>query len=65
MLKVAVRAPAQDGRANEELVREIAKLFGLRASAVRLVDGERSREKRFRLEASCAAVTARLAEILG
>lgn len=65
MLKFAVGAPALDGRANRELCLALAKAFRLRESAVQLVAGERSREKRFRLEASCQTVAARLAEILG
>lgn len=64
MLKVAVTAPAQDGRANEDLARVIADVFGLRRSCVQLVSGARSREKRFRLEASATVVGRRLAEIL-
>jgi len=64
MLRIAVAAPPEDGRANEELSREVAALFGLRASAVRLVGGERSRAKRFRLEAPLETVRVRLAEIL-
>lgn len=64
MLKVAVAAAAEEGRANEALVRAIADLFGLRRSSVRLVSGERSRQKRFRLEAPPAVVRAKLAEIL-
>jgi uncharacterized protein len=65
MLKVAVTSPAEDGRANEDLARTLGEMLGLRRSAVRLVSGARSREKRFRIEASPAAVTARLEEILG
>jgi uncharacterized protein (TIGR00251 family) len=65
MLKVAVTAPPEDGRANADLARALAQIFGLRASAVRLVSGARSREKRFRIEASFSSVSARLAEILG
>jgi uncharacterized protein len=64
MLKVAVTSPAQDGRANEDLARTVAEIFGLRRSSVRLVSGERSREKRFRLEASASKVSAMLEGIL-
>ncbi len=64
MLKVAVAAPAEDGRANEELVRVLARILGLRANAIRLVSGERSRAKRFRIEADPDVVAAKLAEIL-
>ena len=64
MLKVAVAAPPEDGRANEELARVLARLLGLRVTAVRLVSGERSRAKRFRIEAAPELVEAKLAEIL-
>jgi hypothetical protein len=55
---------AARGRANEALALAIADLLGLRGSAVRLVSGERSRQKRFRIEASPEYVRAKLAEIL-
>lgn len=64
MLKVAVAEAPEGGRANQALARAIADLFGLRGSAVRLVSGERSRRKRFRIEAPPDYVRAKLAEIL-
>ena len=64
MLKVAVAAPPEQGRANEVLARALAEILGVRSSSVRLVSGERSREKRFRVEASPEHVRAKLAEIL-
>jgi uncharacterized protein YggU (UPF0235/DUF167 family) len=45
MPKIAVSAPPEDGRANAELESEIAKLFGLRASAVSLASGTTARVK--------------------
>ena len=44
-LRVRLGAPAVEGKANVELERMMAKLFGVRRSAVLLVRGERSREK--------------------
>lgn len=64
MLKVAVTAPPEDGRANERLREALAELFGLARSDVTLVSGERARSKRFRLAARAAAVRARIAEVL-
>lgn len=64
MLKIAVGAPAEDGRANDELVRAIASLFGIRASDVRLVGGDRSRTKRFRIELEPAVCAEKLERIL-
>ena len=44
-LRMRIAAPAVEGKANVELQRMIAKLLGVRRSAVSLVRGERSREK--------------------
>lgn len=63
LVKVAVSAPPEDGRANEALRDEVAKLLGLRASAVRLVAGTTAREKRFEIEATEARVRARIDEL--
>lgn len=64
MLKLAVTAPPEDGRANEELAALVAELLGVKKSAVTLVAGERAREKRFRVEAAHAIVRARIAELV-
>lgn len=64
LLKVAVTAPAEDGRANEDLARVLAETLGLRRAAVELVAGARSRVKRFRLAASAESVERKLGEIL-
>lgn len=64
MLKIAVRAPAEDGRANERLLCVIAELFDLRRSAVELVGGQSARVKRIRLTERAASVRARIAELL-
>lgn len=44
-LKVYVRAPALEGRANAAAVEALAAHFGVAASRVRIVRGERSRQK--------------------
>jgi hypothetical protein len=44
-LRVRIAAPAVEGKANVELQRFIATLFGVRRSAVSLARGDRSREK--------------------
>ena len=49
-LDVKVRAPALDGRANEAVSSVLAEALGLRPRQVRLVRGERSREKVFEIE---------------
>lgn len=58
--KIAVGAPPQDGRANQEIARAIAELFGLRASAVTQTGGATSRAKTFRLECAAELVLERL-----
>jgi uncharacterized protein YggU (UPF0235/DUF167 family) len=58
-----VLAPAEGGRANDELLRLVAELFGLRPSAVSLVRGHSARRKSLRSEAPPAAVRARLAAL--
>ncbi|MCG8151774.1 hypothetical protein GUY44_14875 [Pimelobacter simplex] len=44
-LKVRLASPPVDGRANDELVRWLAKELGVPRSAVTLVRGQRSRSK--------------------
>jgi uncharacterized protein (TIGR00251 family) len=63
-LRVAVHAPPEDGRANRELERALAKLLGLRTAEVSLVQGATARNKRFRLEAPAAIIRAAMEELL-
>lgn len=49
-LKVAIQAPPEKGKANDELVRFLAKVLGLRRPQVTLVKGETSRDKVVRIE---------------
>jgi uncharacterized protein (TIGR00251 family) len=44
-LRIRIAAPARDGKANAEVQRFVAELFGVRRSAVSIVRGERSRDK--------------------
>jgi uncharacterized protein (TIGR00251 family) len=46
-LKLAVREPPQDGRANQALVETLREMLGLKRSQVVLLSGQTSREKRF------------------
>jgi uncharacterized protein (TIGR00251 family) len=45
VLEVALAAPPVDGEANAELVKTLARTFGIAKSSVQLVSGERSRTK--------------------
>ena len=53
-LKIKVAAPAIDGKANEELVRFIAKKLGLPRCGVRIVSGQTSRDKIVEVDAEDA-----------
>ena len=63
MPKISVSAPPDKGRANEAVAAEIARLFGLRASAVTHLSGATSREKTFRLECAPGIIEHKLAEL--
>ena len=49
-LKARVSAPPEDGKANEALVRLIAKALGVGKTRVRIVSGEASRMKMIEAE---------------
>jgi uncharacterized protein YggU (UPF0235/DUF167 family) len=48
-LVLRVSAPAVDGKANQAARQYLARCLGVRASAVRLVAGEKSRHKKFEI----------------
>ena len=48
-VRIRLAAPAVEGKANDELVRFVAEWFGVRASVVTLVSGEKARVKRVRV----------------
>lgn len=60
-LRVALRAPAEGGRANEELLDWLARRLDLRARDLELLSGERAREKRVRVPLDASHLRARLA----
>jgi uncharacterized protein (TIGR00251 family) len=49
-LIVAVPAPAVDGKANEAVRRALAEAFGIRRQQVRIVRGDRGRDKVIELD---------------
>ena len=49
VLKVRIASPPVDGAANTELVKVLAKHFGIGRSAVEIVSGEASKNKRIRI----------------
>jgi uncharacterized protein len=50
VLRVRLAAPPVEGRANEALVRFLAECAGLSPRHVRLIAGERGRDKRVRFD---------------
>jgi len=59
-LAVKVSAPPEDGAANEALRHLIAKAAGLSRSAVTIITGEQSRQKRLKLVGDPVAILAKL-----
>jgi uncharacterized protein (TIGR00251 family) len=49
ILKVRLCAPPVDGAANAELIKLLAKTFGVAKSDIAIVSGETSRNKRIRI----------------
>jgi len=49
-LKIKVHAPALEGRANDELRDFLADALGLPRRAVTVISGEKSRQKRLRID---------------
>jgi|YelNatPaOPRAMG01_1025707.scaffolds.fasta_scaffold62631_2 uncharacterized protein (TIGR00251 family) len=49
-LKVYVRAPPVEGKANKAVVEILADYFKVKRSAVRMIKGEASREKVFEID---------------
>ncbi|MBI5205004.1 MAG: DUF167 domain-containing protein [Nitrospirae bacterium] len=45
LFKAYVNAPAVDGKANKALIEVLSEYFNVRKSSVRIVRGEKSREK--------------------
>jgi len=61
-LKIALAAPPVDGAANDELIRFLAKEFGIPRQAVTIISGQTSRQKVVALQGiSEETVRARLA----
>jgi uncharacterized protein (TIGR00251 family) len=58
MLKVAVTAPPDKGRANEAIVATLAQALGLKPAQIELLSGATSRQKKFLLRGVTADVIA-------
>jgi uncharacterized protein (TIGR00251 family) len=64
-LVVRVQAPAVDGKANEAVVKELAKAFGVKARDFSIVHGELARDKRLVVKGDEESLRIRLEELLG
>ena len=64
-LKLAVTAPADQGKANKALLELLCDSLGLKRSQVELLKGDKSRDKRFLIRGlSLAEIQGRLAVLL-
>jgi uncharacterized protein (TIGR00251 family) len=64
-LKLAVNAPASEGRANKAVVELLRELLGVRRSQVELIQGSKSRDKKvFILGVTRAELEGRIALLL-
>ena len=64
-LKVAVAAPAADGRANDAVIALLSKALGVPKSRVTLASGAASRLKTLRVAGDGAQLAARLVALIG
>lgn len=63
-LKVAVNAPAEDGKANAAVIALLAKEFGVAKTAISVVSGATDRRKLVEIRGSPDALAARIADWL-
>lgn len=64
-LRVRISAPPVEGRANEALLRTLARALDTRPSAVTLLSGERGRRKRVRIKGVPRELRRRLLDLAG
>jgi uncharacterized protein (TIGR00251 family) len=64
-LIVAVQAPAVDGKANEAVLKELAKAFDLRPRDFTIVYGELSRDKRVIVSGDETSLQERFEQLCG
>ena len=64
-LVVAVQAPAVDGKANEAVLKELAKAFDLRQRDFTIVFGELGRDKRILVAGDDLELQKRYEELVG
>ena len=64
-LVVVVQAPAVDGKANQAVLKELAKAFGLRPRNFTIVFGELGRDKRVVVAGNESDLQMRYADLCG
>jgi uncharacterized protein (TIGR00251 family) len=64
-LVVAVQAPAVDGKANEAVLKVVAKVFAIRTRDISIVFGELARDKRLLLKGDEEILSQTLEELMG
>ena len=64
-LVVAVQAPAVDGKANDAVLKELARVFNVRVRDVTIVFGELGRDKRILITGEIHQLQARYEELVG
>lgn len=64
-LVVAVQAPALDGKANNAVLKELAKAFNVRVRDLSIVHGELARDKRLVVKGDEVGLRIRLEELSG
>ncbi|MDP1852390.1 MAG: DUF167 domain-containing protein [Candidatus Planktophila sp.] len=62
-LVVAVQAPAVEGKANEAVIKELAKAFDIRARDLTIVFGELARDKRLLVSGDIDRLSQRYSEL--
>jgi uncharacterized protein YggU (UPF0235/DUF167 family) len=60
-----VQAPAVDSKANQAVIKELAKAFDLRARDFTIVFGELGRDKRLLVEGDEETLQGKLEELMG
>ncbi len=62
-LKCHLKNPAEQGKANDELIKSLSKAIGIPQDMIRIVSGEQSRKKRIQIDVEMTYN--RLLELLG
>lgn len=64
MLRVAVTAPADKGRANKAIAKALADALQLKASQIELISGQTNRRKVFAISEAPADLMARIERLM-